>query len=117
MKGYIGFFSSGRDAVPELERENDLEFLEMIEDYNEEDDGIDDLVNQINILAMDRDKAVNPQRPVPTQVDWLDEMMWNTDWYQQYFDIHGNSLGIAMTEKAMKEVVDYMESVPVREKS
>ena len=23
MKGYIGFFSSGRDAVPELEREND----------------------------------------------------------------------------------------------
>ena len=78
----------------------------MIEDYNEEDDGIDDLVNQINILAMDRDKAVNPHRPVLAQVDWLDEMRWNTMWYQQYFDTHGNSLDTAMTEKAMKEEVD-----------
>ena len=58
MKCDIGVFSSGRNAVPELERENDLEFLAMVEDYNEEDDGIDDGVNQVNTLARDRDKAL-----------------------------------------------------------
>ena len=73
-RGYIGLFSSGIDGVPELEQENDLDFLEMLEEYYEEDGDIDSLVNMINVLAAERDKDVSSHRPVPAQLDRLDEM-------------------------------------------
>ena len=62
------------DGLPEVEREKDMGFLEMLEEYIDEDEGIKSLVNRINILAADRDKTVSPKRPVPAQLDWLDEM-------------------------------------------
>ena len=111
--GYIGLFSSGMDGLPEVEREKDMGFLEMLEEYIDEDEGIKSLVNRINILAADRDKTVSPKRPVPAQLDWLDEMRWNDSWYQEYFDTNGNALDSELTEKAMCEEVEYMEELQV----
>ena len=63
------------------------------------------LVNRINILVADRDKTVSPKRPVPAQLDWLDEMRWNDSWCQEYFDTNGNAMDSELIEKAMQEEV------------
>ena len=48
------------------------------------------------------------------EVDWLDEMRWNQEWYvQEYFDVNGKALCPKLTEKAMLEEVDYMMGLPV----
>ena len=57
---HLGFFSSGIEDQ-KGDQENDEFFLDTIEDYCVEDKEIENLVNQFNLLAMDRDKAINSE--------------------------------------------------------
>ena len=51
---------------------------------------------------------------VPAELDRLDEMRWNQEWYvQEYFDVNGKALCPKLAEKAMLEELDYMMGIQV----
>ena len=60
--------------------------METMQDYCEEDNEVETLVNQLNLLANDRDKAVNSEYPVPAEMDVSDEVRANVDWYETWYD-------------------------------
>ena len=100
------FFSGNEDDVQEQEK--DLFFIETMQDYCEEDKEVETLVNQLNLLANDRDKAVNPAYPVPAEMDISDEVRANVDWHETFYDTSGAELDPVMTKAAMQEEVNFM---------
>ena len=108
----MGFFSSGiEDQQGDPEKDEFL--LGTIEDYVVEDKEMDRHVNQLNLLAMDRDKAINPDCPVPADMDVSDELRFDAHWYKTYYDTTTVELDKAKTVAAMKEELQYMRSLPV----
>ena len=79
-----------------------------MQDYCEEDKEVETFVNQLNLLVNDRDKAVNPEYPVPAEMDVSDEVRANVDWYATFYDTSGAELDPVLTKAAMQEEMNLM---------
>ena len=72
-----------------------------MEDYCVEDTKVKNFVNQMELLAMDRDKAVNSDYPVPAEMVISDEVRANVDWYETFYDTSGAELDPVLAKAAM----------------
>ena len=60
-------------------QEKDEFFLEAIDGYVQEDIQVDRHINQLNLLALERDKEINNEYLVPAELDLSDEVRFDVD--------------------------------------
>ena len=71
-------------------------------------------ITEVNELAANRDWHRNQEQPVAEECSKIDEISWSVGHWETYFDtISGQALDPELVNKAMKEEIEYMESLPV----
>ena len=89
----------------------DFNYVGSLDDCEAEEKYLEETVEKLNLMSLERDRKLNLERPVPAEPDISDEVRASVDWYQTYFDTRGAPLDTEATMIAMSEELSYMRGI------